>query len=59
MQINVNDNKLNTTDTSNIKSDFEVWFRNKSVNKTDLDSEEKQDSDEDESNIEVKERRIK
>lgn len=53
MHLKVNDTKLNTTDTSNTKSNFEIWFQNKIANKTNSDSKKEEDSDKDKSDIEI------
>ena len=38
-QLQIDDNKLSTNDTSNIEGKSEILFWNKSANETDLDSE--------------------
>lgn len=43
----IENNKLNITNTNDMKDRSETWFQNKSVNKSDLDIKKNRDSDED------------
>ena len=52
-QCEIDDNKLSTIDTSDTEDDSRTWFWNESANKTDSDSEE-QGNDEDDENLEEK-----
>lgn len=56
-QLKINDNRLSTTDTSDMESNSEVWFWNESANETDSDSEEEEAGNEDESDTEIEEPR--
>lgn len=44
----VEDNRLNITDTSNTKGRFRSWFWNKSINRSDLDIKKDRNNNEDE-----------
>ena len=57
----INDNKLSTTNTSNMEDDSQTWFWNESANKSNLDSEEEDNhrSDEDDENLEEKHSKTK
>lgn len=58
MQLEINDIKLSTTDTSNMENNSEIWFSNKSTNKTISDSEKEGNSDEDKLDMEIEMLRI-
>ena len=42
-QIKINNNKLNITNTNNIKGEFKTWFWNNSANESSLNTEKKRD----------------
>ena len=52
VQLDINNNKLSTTDTSNEEAESGTWFWNESINKTDSYSEEEGCSDVDEDDLE-------
>lgn len=54
-QLELNDNKLSTTDTSDAESDSEIWFWNESANETNSDPQEEGNDDGDESDTEEEE----
>lgn len=62
-QLEIDDDKLSTADTSDTKSGFGTWFWNESVNESDSDTEEgekgEEDDEDDESNAEIEESRTK
>lgn len=46
----IEDNKLNTTGTSNTEGEFKIWFWNKSANKSNSDIKEEENKDKKEKN---------
>lgn len=56
-QPEIEDDKLNTADTSDMEDKSEIWFWNDSANESDSDTEEGEDDDENESDLEVGESR--
>ena len=52
MQNRIDDDKLNTSDTSDTDGESETWFWNESANERDFDSEEEGYSDVEEPNLE-------
>lgn len=55
----IDDNKLNRTNTSNMENDFQIWFWNESVNKSNLDSEKENNHGNDKNNKNLREKHLK
>lgn len=55
-QYKIKNNKLNITNTSNIENDFQIWFWNKSANKSNLNlkKEGNYENDRENENLEKK-----
>ena len=51
-QYKIDNNKLSTTDTSDMKDNFQTWFWNENSNKTDSDLKKEDDDEDNDENLE-------
>ena len=58
VHLEVEDDKLSTTDTSNTEGESVTWFWNESANESDSDTEEEEDEDEEGEDEDEEERMI-
>lgn len=54
LQYKIEDDKLNTADTSNMKDKFEICFQNNNTNKSNLDAKEEENDNKNKLDMKVK-----